>query len=237
MNTLALVWLYAGMNIGPIYAPSRTLTDQFASIIGGLLHALSVTRHENRLWGPLLMVVYARMGRAQKLLGGLAERIGNGWRPAVARARAPRAVADRPAVSAPPAVVVPRQFGWVVQMAPHVHLVNPWRFQLEDMLVNNPEMALVVAGVPQMGRELRPLCHMLAIKVPDWLKLPKRKRKPRPDPAIPVPGETPEQADRRVARMSEKAFINLLTPECEFLKWRPPHSVGYGRSGIRIKRS
>src|SRR5271168_2971875 len=128
------------MNIGPIYAPSRTLTDQFASIIGGLLHALSVTRHENRLWGPLLMVVYARMGRAHTLLRGLAERIGNGWRPAVARARAPRAVSDRPAVSAPPAVVVPRQFGWVVQMAPQVHLVNPWRFQLEDMLVNNPEI-------------------------------------------------------------------------------------------------
>src|SRR5271166_3090159 len=145
------VWFYAVMNIGPIYAPSSTLSHHFASIIGGILRALLVTRHENRLW-PLATLLCSRMGRAQRLFCGLAERISNGWRPAVARARtsAARAVS---APSQPPAVVVPRQFGWVIHMAPQVHEVNPWRFQLEALLVD-PEMIAVVAGEPQMGREL-----------------------------------------------------------------------------------
>jgi hypothetical protein len=115
---------------------------------------------------------------------------------------------------------------------------TPLAGHLNQMVEGEAEVKALVAASPEAGRILRPMCHMVGLKVPEWLRLPRRPRKPRRDPAIPVPGETPEQADKRVARMSEKAFINLLTPECAFLKGRPPHRIGYGRSGIRLlKRS
>jgi hypothetical protein len=238
LRTLALVCLCEGMNISPIHAPSRTLSDHFTSIIEGILRALTIERHVNRLWGPLLNLVGNRMNHARRLFNGLAERIRDGWRPAVARARqrvvAPRPISPQPGGSAVPAVVVPRQSGWVIQMAPQPHLVAYWRLQLEEMLVD-PEMIAVVTDVPQMGRALRPLCHMLAIKLPAWLALPERPRKPRVEKAIPE-NETDAEADRRVARMSEKAFINMLTPETEFLKGRPPHRIGYGRSAPWLSR-
>ena len=60
------------------------------------------------------------------------------------------------------------------------------RFDLVEML-DDPETAAIVAVAPQLGRVLRPLCRMLAVKQPTWLRLPRRrasKPPPRPRPTI-----------------------------------------------------
>jgi hypothetical protein len=64
---------------------------------------------------------------------------------------------------------------------------------LEEML-EDPEMAALVAEAPQLGRTLRPLCRMLAVKPPAWLRLPRRPRRrieknpPAPDWLVNEPG-------------------------------------------------
>jgi hypothetical protein len=50
-------------------------------------------------------------------------------------------------------------------------------YELEK-LVEDPELQALVAAAPQLGRVLRPLCHMLAVKLPPWLRLPRRPRRP-----------------------------------------------------------
>jgi hypothetical protein len=70
--------------------------------------------------------------------------------------------------------------------------VNVRRCELAEML-DDPEMVALVADAPQLGRELRPLCQMLAVKQPDWLRRPRRRAvkpppPPAPDWAINAPG-------------------------------------------------
>jgi hypothetical protein len=75
-----------------------------------------------------------------------------------------------------------RRFGWVIYAVSY--FVWSRHYELEELL-EDPEMALLVAGAPQLGRELRPLCRMLAVKPPEWLR-PKR-RVPRHVPEPPPP--------------------------------------------------
>jgi hypothetical protein len=72
--------------------------------------------------------------------------------------------------------------------------VNVRRYELEEML-DDPETAALVAGAPRLGRVLRPLCRMLAVKPPNWLRLPRRARcrvvvdhPPPPDWLVNEPG-------------------------------------------------
>lgn len=60
---------------------------------------------------------------------------------------------------------LPRAFGWLVRL---VTGVTCYRSQLQHLL-SDPEIEALVSAAPQMGRMLRPLCHMLAIRVPEFL--------------------------------------------------------------------
>jgi hypothetical protein len=81
---------------------------------------------------------------------------------------------------APRSPDLPRCFGWVIQTISWFVMVR--HYELEEML-ENPGTAALVAGAPQLGRVLRPLCRMLAVKPPAWLRLPRRRR---PAPARPA---------------------------------------------------
>jgi hypothetical protein len=70
----------------------------------------------------------------------------------------------------------PRGRGWVVRLLAPVTgapCVGALCLAWEDA-----EMATFYAAAPQAGRLLRPLAHMIGAPLPDWLKLPKRVRKP-----------------------------------------------------------
>jgi hypothetical protein len=84
-----------------------------------------------------------------------------------------------------------RRFGWVIHAVSWFVMVR--HYELEEML-EDPETAAQVAAAPQFGRVLRPLCRMLAVKPPAWLRLPRRARRcvvqhpPAPDWLVNEPG-------------------------------------------------
>jgi len=92
--------------------------------------------------------------------------------------RPPRAarLAAPPAPPSPPVPRLPRTFGWVNRRIPES---DPPTGQL-DALLREPATRDFVQAAPQAGRLLRPLCHALGIRAPDWLQRPRRPRKPRP---------------------------------------------------------
>jgi hypothetical protein len=61
-----------------------------------------------------------------------------------------------------------------------------FRSQLEYLLAD-PEMTALLAEVPQAGRILRPLCHMLGIAPGPALRLARRQR-PAPAPSMSASG-------------------------------------------------
>jgi hypothetical protein len=229
---MARLWFYAGMNHPVNCLPNSTLSDRFASIIEGLCGVLSAQGARSGVPGPVLLLLWGRMRRMVLRFRVLAAQMRAGTLPAVVTARR-RAERRGPTAASSPGLL-PRRFGWLVKTMVEYWHVNFWRDGFEEML-GDPEMVAMIAGAPQVGRELRPLCRLLAIKPPPGLALPRRPRKPRVEKPIPE-NETDAQADARVARMSERAFINMITPETEFLKGRPPHRIGYGRSGPWLSR-
>jgi hypothetical protein len=77
---------------------------------------------------------------------------------------------------------LPRGHGWVVKRIPEA---GPSAGALHDLL-QDPHAREFVQAAPQAARLLRPLCQMLAVDQPHWLKLPPRPRAPR-KPRAPRP--------------------------------------------------
>ncbi len=87
----------------------------------------------------------------------------------------PRAAAARP-VGSVRAKKLSQRFGWAIYAVSW--FVWGRRYEMEEML-EIAETAEMVADAPEFGRVFRPLCQMLHVKPPVWLKLPRRERKPR----------------------------------------------------------
>ena len=89
---------------------------------------------------------------------------------------------------------LPRGHGWVVRRIPEA---CPSAGRLFDLL-RQAQTREFVQAVPQAARLLRPLCRMLAVDLPEWLKLPprprppRRPRAPRPRPDRPLPLTHPD---------------------------------------------
>ncbi len=95
----------------------------------------------------------------------------------------PRAAAARPAGS-PRAKKLSQRFGWVIYAV--YWFVWGRRYEMEEML-EIPETAVMVGDAPEFGSVFRPMCQMLHVKPPEWLRLARRARKPRPSRAIKHP--------------------------------------------------
>jgi hypothetical protein len=89
---------------------------------------------------------------------------------------------------------LPGQNGWLLQTFPGHHI--PYVRGHLIRFLEDPDTLSLQAANPRIGRVLRPICHMLAIPLPNYLKL---ERKPR------QPCLKPEQKPaRKPARRSEK---------------------------------
>ena len=77
-----------------------------------------------------------------------------------------------------------QRFGWVVYAVSFFVWMR--HFELAEML-EDPKTVEMVAAAPQLGRALRPLCHMLKVKAPEWLRLPRKLRKSRVKVIPPAP--------------------------------------------------
>ncbi|WP_460255130.1 hypothetical protein [Acidiphilium sp. MT5] len=62
--------------------------------------------------------------------------------------------------------------------------------------LEDPDLFLLLRNNPRAGRVLRPICHMLAIPLPTYLKLPRKPRSPRP--------KSEQKPESKPARRSEK---------------------------------
>ena len=106
----------------------------------------------------------------------LAARIAGGtYRPRQTAARRPPA-APRPRAESP----IPRRRGWLGEALPEA---AQYRGMLLHLL-NDPQTRALAATAPaEMGRILRPLCWMLNLAPPPCLAAPKRRPRPKPEPA------------------------------------------------------
>ncbi len=82
---------------------------------------------------------------------------------------------------------------WLTKiLQPVAWQVLQWSSAITQLL-DDPEVKALVAAAPQTGRLLRPLCLLFEMPVPDYLRLPKRVRKPR----APKPRATPSARKER----------------------------------------
>ena len=84
--------------------------------------------------------------------------------------------------------VLPRTFGWLkaLVLPDRQHCVTAFNLLLHA----DAEMQAAIAAAPaQIGRVLRPFCHILGLTVPAELRLPKRVRKKVLSRRSIVPGE------------------------------------------------
>ena len=79
----------------------------------------------------------------------------------------------------------PTAHGWLTRHGGN-NQIGAWAGQFYHQFHYDTEVTRFLAEVPQAGRYIRPLCHMLGIELPDALKPAPRKRKPRvPKPRKP----------------------------------------------------
>jgi hypothetical protein len=167
---------------------SPSLPDRFNDLIDGVQKDIAASV----VWGclaiPLIRLIWRRLRTMRARFASVLARLraGEPPRPVPVRIRAARV---RPA-AAPPVVPSLRN-GWVIHAVSWFVMIR--HYELEEML-EDPEMATLVTDAPELGRVLRPLCQMLAVKLPDMLRLPRRPRRriekfpPAPDWLVNEPG-------------------------------------------------
>ncbi len=144
-----------------------SLFERFNCLMEGLSGCVASEAQFRLVEVRLIGMLFRRLWRLKRRFGAIMERLRAGTlgqaRPRLARGR-----------SAAPSVVwvLPQQTGWLLRID---RTVIPG-YALEE-LVDDPALATLVAEAPELGSVLRPLCKMLAVKMPAWLRLP---RKPRP---------------------------------------------------------
>ena len=161
----------------------KFLITLFATIMATLQARIDVPAGHDRVRGALLRHVWSRAAAAVARFETLYARWQAGTlRPL--RIRAPRpAPADSQGPSpARPRLRLPRRRGW---LAATDHNLRNVAGQLAALL-DRPDAAEFLHAAPQLGRVLRPICHMLGIDPPPALRLPPRPPSP-PRPARPKP--------------------------------------------------
>jgi hypothetical protein len=185
----------------------NTLADRFAWLIDGLCKAVGVEAHKRRVEAALAWATWNRV----RLLGAqfiaLAVRIEAGQLPGSAARAAGRVVYKRsgrrstePRPAAAPraprspqaqfnaAAGLPQDFGWIRRLLPETAQYAG----LLSYLLDDPEVVVLVEKAPQAKRILRPLCHLLGVKTPEFLRRRARRdatpaQAPEAQPAAEVP--------------------------------------------------
>jgi len=200
------------------------LTDRFSSLVKGLLtyvvHAVPTGWVEQ----PLLMLMWRQMRRMTYRFAAIMAQLEAGTLPEPGSAPA-RPAPARPADAPPPpdkprSLVLPRHVGWFIQIIAETSF---WNDELKATLAD-PRMAEAVARAPHLGRTLRPLCRMLGVRVPAWLRLPRRPRPPRPSRAVQHP-PAPEWLKNEPGAIC-KPDGTIWMRFGASTKWRPGYGIG-----------
>ena len=206
--------------------PTMTLADQILGIVGIFLKILGAEACRLRI-GVRSIAIWNRVRRLERRFVTLYGQWKAGTLPqARVRASASAAVkgldrgerreapSESVASTVCPASLLPRAVGWMYKMLPLS--AGTLRSHLEPLIVEHPEMKAFVAGCPQVGRVLRPLCTMVGTRPPAWLALAKRKRPP-PQPSPARAGEGEVRARRRRPAMPRRR--DFADPRDEARAW------------------
>jgi hypothetical protein len=171
---------------GILYAPVPTgLADRFAAIIDALCLIVAAHGAKDQATATLIALIWTRLRRRGARFAALLARFRAGTLPAPRplRRRAPRVPSDRP-----PYVRLPRRPGWLLRMMAPARLpVAPYATYLRQLL-DDPEIAALLAAAPQAARLLRPLLTALSTDpLPEILR---PTPKPTP-PAAAAPDRVP----------------------------------------------
>jgi hypothetical protein len=170
----------------------QPLTDRFAWLIECLFKAIGLESRRRPMDAPLAVALTNWMRRLVRRFAALHAR----WKagklpPAPARRAAPARPADTPRAPS----LLPRTFAWLHRLFPES---APGGAGMMYLLLEDPELLVLFAAAPQLGRILRRYCRMVGIRPPAWLALPRRERPPRPprDRPLrrPAPSPGPEDA-------------------------------------------
>jgi hypothetical protein len=137
--------------------------------------------------------------------------------------------------------VLPRRFGWLrALLRPEAQgpMVG------SHYLLQQPEMKAIMAAAPQVGRILRPFCHLLGIETPAELVLPKRRRVRTRAPALSAAGEaelariTAPFPDTPAARKAKLVWRRVIAGKKVDLRTLPAVVAGIciTRHGMRTAR-
>ena len=181
------------------------VADRFSYLVKGLLTDVVPAVRTGWVAVPLIKLLWWRLRRMTAKFTTIMAQFHAGTLPPPRPARAHPAPAGPAAEPDPPSgqqpthrprsLELPRRVGWINQVIPGA-CASVWRHELEAMLAD-PKLAASVAGAPQLGGVLRPMCRLMAVKPPPWLRLPRRPRRgprratkypPAPDFLVNAPG-------------------------------------------------
>jgi len=171
------------------------LPDLFSSLVKGLLTDVVAVAPKGWLGRPPIKLLWRRLRRMTTRFAAIMAQLHAGTLPPPAAPRSP--APPRPADASPPSHGSPpsdgspppheprlpdptRRVGWVIRAIPGASI---WGGQFKEMLAN-PKLPTAYADAPQLGSVLRPMCHMMAVRQPAWLRLP---RPPRPRRVVEIP--------------------------------------------------
>ncbi len=161
----------------------------------------------NRLRGtaePVFMVVYLRVTAMHRRLNRLWEKWRNNALPKPRKPRPGRAYKPNP--NRPK---FPHRRAWLFERFGYETLVSGEAFS--KLMTTDPDVIRFLAEVPQAGRILRPLCHMLGIDPPAAIKRDPPPRKPRPKKPKPAP--PPPRPQLRYPLGEIPAHLRLHVPK------------------------
>ena len=182
----------------PTNSIAQSLADRFTTMMRLLRQTLGAPDYA-RFDLSLKRAIWHRISRLSLRFRALA------LNPRLRRARKPSAKPDpAPEPASQPRTAkrreIPAQKGWLLQTF-HGHHIPYVRGHLIRLL-EDPDLSRLHSETPSIGRVLRPLCHMLAIPLPDYLKLARKPRPPAPKPA--------QKSARRAKRKPEPSFYEYM---------------------------
>jgi hypothetical protein len=171
---------------------------------------------DRHVWAPIPMLapIMNRLRQLAWRIERIVARIHDGvyvprCRPAIRPATPRDKAVVRPPRKPDP---LPLKWGWMLELArPMTVLPRNWL----DELLENPEMARLVATAPPLRRPIRTLCRWLGSPMPAFLALPRRPARPRPaapKPAAAKPQKPKQQRLRPVSPRFRAAFAPTPTP-------------------------
>jgi hypothetical protein len=180
--------------------------DRFNSLIEGLFGDMTTRAANGSVEWPLNLVliklIWRRLRRMSRRFAAILARLQAGTLVEARRApgRAARTAGSWRWVG------LSQCSGWVIHAVSWFVMMR--HYELEEML-EDPETAALVAEAPQLGSVLRPLCRMLAVTPPAWLKLPRRARAPRVAKTIPPAPEWLLEGPHKVVRADGSVWMHL----------------------------